>query len=138
MAAVLRRSTDGSVACINAICLELPEAYEDLAWTGTRWMVAKKELCPCGDDRQRVAAGLRRSGRHCGLDGRADVSTTDCAFGGAKVFEAAVFQAGVISEHRRGGNRYGSDWEEIADLLTERYRVLAPKKLAVLLDQFGD
>ncbi|ALN89266.1 hypothetical protein LG3211_0276 [Lysobacter gummosus] len=61
-----------------------------------------------------------------------------CTFGGTKVFEAAAFQADVACEHRRRDDRYGSDWEEIADLLTESCRVLAPKNLAVLLDQFGD
>jgi YjbR len=41
---------------------------------------------------------------------------------------------------RGGGNRIGvlltddTDWEEIRELVTDSYRVLAPKKLAALLD----
>jgi hypothetical protein len=41
---------------------------------------------------------------------------------------------------RAGGNRLGvllteeTDWEEIRELVTESYRVLAPKKLSALLD----
>ena len=41
---------------------------------------------------------------------------------------------------RAGGNRIGvllsdaTDWEEIRDLVTESYQVLAPKKLTALLD----
>lgn len=41
---------------------------------------------------------------------------------------------------RAGGNRIGvlltgeTDWEEIRELVTESYRVLAPKKLSALLD----
>jgi predicted DNA-binding protein (MmcQ/YjbR family) len=42
---------------------------------------------------------------------------------------------------RAGGNRLGvlltgdTDWEEIRELVTESYRVLAPKKLSALLDE---
>jgi hypothetical protein len=41
---------------------------------------------------------------------------------------------------RAGGDRIGvlltddTDWEEIRELVTDSYRVLAPKKLSVLLD----
>ena len=41
---------------------------------------------------------------------------------------------------RGGGNRIGvllskkTDWEEISELVTESYRILAPKKLSALLD----
>lgn len=41
---------------------------------------------------------------------------------------------------RGGGDRLGillrddTDWEEIAELVTESYRILAPKKLSALLD----
>ena len=31
----------------------------------------------------------------------------------------------------------GTDWEEVAELLTESYCVLAPKKLVVLVDRPG-
>jgi predicted DNA-binding protein (MmcQ/YjbR family) len=42
-----------------------------------------------------------------------------------------------------GGNRIGvlltgeTDWEEIRELVTDSYRVLAPKKLTALLDEPG-
>ena len=29
---------------LRAICLELPEAYEESAWVGTRWCVRKKNF----------------------------------------------------------------------------------------------
>lgn len=41
---------------------------------------------------------------------------------------------------RSGGNRIGvliddrTDWDEIGELVTESYRILAPKKLSALLD----
>lgn len=41
---------------------------------------------------------------------------------------------------RSGGDRLGvllsdtTDWDEIAELVTESYRILAPKKLSALLD----
>ena len=32
------------VARLSAICLGLPEAWQERAWTGTRWMVGKKNF----------------------------------------------------------------------------------------------
>jgi hypothetical protein len=32
------------VAKLRAMCLELPEAYEEDAWVGTRWMIRKKNF----------------------------------------------------------------------------------------------
>jgi hypothetical protein len=29
---------------VRSICLELPEAYEEQAWVGTRWCVRKKNF----------------------------------------------------------------------------------------------
>src|SRR5687767_1364675 len=33
---------DALVARLRPICLALPDAYEEKAWAGTRWMVRKK------------------------------------------------------------------------------------------------
>ena len=32
------------VAKLNAICLGLPVAHEESAWTGVRWMIGKKNF----------------------------------------------------------------------------------------------
>lgn len=36
--------SDPIVSCLRAICLEFPEAYEEQAWVGTRWMIRKKNF----------------------------------------------------------------------------------------------
>jgi len=35
---------DNILAKLRLACLDLPEAYEESAWVGTRWMVAKKNF----------------------------------------------------------------------------------------------
>ena len=47
---------DTLVAQVRAICLALPDAYEEKAWAGTRWMVRKKkDRIPQGaDERDRA------------------------------------------------------------------------------------
>jgi hypothetical protein len=55
--------------------------------------------------------------------------------------EALLSAGHPFHASRAGGDRVvvvltgGPDWEEIRELVTESYRILAPKKLAAMLDQ---
>jgi predicted DNA-binding protein (MmcQ/YjbR family) len=57
--------------------------------------------------------------------------------------EALLSMSHPFFAPRAGGNRIGvlltgeTDWEEIRELVTDSYRVLAPKKLTALLDEPG-
>jgi hypothetical protein len=58
-----------------------------------------------------------------------------------RVERAALLSAGhPYFPTRAGGDRVGvlldgdTDWDEIRELVTESYRILAPKKLTALLD----
>jgi predicted DNA-binding protein (MmcQ/YjbR family) len=110
-----------------SICSSLPDACEEQAWTGTRWRIRKRTF--------------------------AHVYTVDSANGPftAITFRSSEPELGVL---RRSGHPFfspgwgtdvvamvidtGVDWDEVQELLTESYCVLAPKKLAAQIDRPAD
>ncbi|RPI10408.1 MAG: MmcQ/YjbR family DNA-binding protein [Actinobacteria bacterium] len=125
------------VARLRAVCRALPEAYEEQAWVGTRWMVRKKTFAHV----LLVDAGWPPAyAKAAGSDG----PTTLLMFrsSGAEAhalrtmgppFIAPVWRAdevGLILDDT-------VDWDEVAQLLTESYCVLAPKSLATRVDRPG-
>lgn len=123
------------LARLNAICLGLPEVHEASAWTGVRWMIGKKNFAHAlMIDRGWPPAYAQAAGS----DGPLPVLTfrLPAARRAAPKFARAPFFKPVwfadivgmaIDPH--------SDWDEIAELISESYCVLAPKKLRALLDQ---
>ncbi len=109
---------------LRSICLGLPEAYEQQAWAGTRWMVRRRNFAHvfCIDSPRRAdtilifrSAGpeleaLRRIGHPFFRTG-----------GGGNV-------VGMVLDGR-------TDWDEVGELLTESFCLVAPKKLVALLDR---
>jgi hypothetical protein len=119
---------------LRTICLELPDAWEEPAWTGTRWKV-----------RQRTFAHVLAIGngwppsmaRNLG-----DEIVTILTFSATGEELDALRHAGhpffpthwardalgmVIDD--------ATDWEEVGELLTESYCLLAPKKLSALVER---
>jgi hypothetical protein len=107
------------VAAVRAICLGLPEAWEEQAWAGTRWRIRRRTF--------------------------AHVLTVDSAAGPDTLllFRSAPPELDVL--HRSGHPFFrpgspagavgmvidaGVDWAEVAELLTDSYCLLAPRKLA--------
>jgi hypothetical protein len=130
----------GVVAKLRAICLTLPDAYEEEAWAGTRWLVRKRTFA-------HVLA----------VEGRSDSAHTRAAKGDADdtagpttlvTFRSAGEELAML---REAGHPYfyagwgrdvvgvvlegEIDWDEVAELMTESYCVLAPKKLVALVDR---
>ena len=120
---------------LRAICLALPDAYEETAWKGTRWVVRKKTFAHVLGvvDESTVADGVDPRS----ADGDVVVS-----------FRAAADELDVL---RNAGHPFfylgwgrdamgmvldaETDWDEVRELLTESYCVLAPKKLVALIDR---
>jgi hypothetical protein len=128
----------GVVTRLAATALALPQAYEEDAWTGIRWRIRAKTFAHV----MVAQAGFESSFRD--LTGVAD-PTTLLTFHAAGDELLALVHAGmpfytppwsptivgmVIDDD--------TDWAEIADLVTESYRVCAPQKLTRLLDQPPD
>jgi hypothetical protein len=120
---------------VRPICLALPDAYEEEAWTGVRWRVRKRTFAHVltvegGTDSAHARAAL--------VDG----PTTLVTFRSAGEELAMLRSAGPPYFYAGWGRDVvgmvlepTTDWEEVAELLTESYCVLAPKKLAALVDR---
>ena len=119
------------VAALRSVCLELPEAYEEPAWVGTRWRIRKRTFAHVlVIDSGWPPAYARAAGR----DGPASVMTfrsqepeLEALRSMGDPFFAPMWrgdEVGLVLEE-------ASDWDDIAELVTESYRVLAPKHLAV-------
>lgn len=118
---------------VRSICCELPDVSEEEAWVGWRWMVRRKTFAHVVS----VTAGWPPAyARAAATDGPATML----------MFRAAGAELETL---RRAGSPYfappwradevgllvgeASDWDEIAELLTESYCVRAPKMLVDLV-----
>lgn len=118
------------VATLRELCRDLPESREEQAWVGTRWRIRTKTFAhvvhvdhgwppayaqAAGADGPLTVLTFRSSGEE--LDAFAHV--------GAPFFRPVWFDDIV-------GMRVddATDWDEVAELVTESYCLLAPKKLA--------
>jgi hypothetical protein len=122
------------VAKLRLVCLDLPEAYEESAWVGTRWMVRKKNFAHVlMIDAGWPPAYARAAGtndRHCVLTFRLQRSEiASPRFEHRPFFKPGWWPniAGMVLDAQ-------SDWDEVFTLLTRSYRVLAPKALVALVD----
>jgi hypothetical protein len=115
---------DGVTARLRAVCLALPGAYEERAWVGTRWMVRKRTFAH--------VLGVEEAGAE-------PVVVLSFRSGGEEL--EALRRAGhpffVLGW---GRNAMGMvlddpDWDEVAELVTESFCVMAPKQLASLVDR---
>lgn len=125
------------LARLRSICLRLPQAYEEQAWAGTRWMVRKRNFAHV----VHIDAGWPPAyARAAGSDGPLTVVT----FRASGMLYDTLRTTGPPFFHAAWGTRWGTkvigmaiekriDWDEVAVLLTESYRLLAPRKLAAEL-----
>src|SRR3954465_1242189 len=138
MARTDRIEPDGDVvARLGAIALGLPETYEEGARTGVRWRIRAKTFAHV----MVAQPGFESSFRD--VTGVAE-PTTVLTFRATGEDLLSLLHAGmpfykppwsptivgmVIDDD--------TDWAEVADLVTESYRVCAPQKLGRLLGQAG-
>jgi hypothetical protein len=128
----------GIVNSLRAVCLGLPDVYEEPAWVGTRWRIRKRTFAHVlVVDSGRPPAFARAAAD----DGPIIVIT----FRSPVPELAALSRAGPpFFRPAWGSDVVGMvlgedvDWDEVAELLTESYCVLAPKKLVELVDRPGD
>lgn len=128
MAAPNRRYTDDVPDDVEArlreLCLGLPDAYEERAWVGTRWMVRKRTFAHVLgielDDDPFVVVAFRSSGEE--LEVLRHAGHPFIVLGWGRDAMGMVLDA-------------DTDWDEVAELLTESFCMLAPKKLVALVDR---
>lgn len=116
---------DDVIERLRAICAELPDAYEEPAWVGVRWRVRKKTFAhvlaidEAGADR-RVVLTFRAEGDELDVLRRAGPPFRFLGWGRNAL--------GVDIDDR-------TDWEELRELITDSFCVMAPKKLVALVDR---
>jgi YjbR protein len=126
---------DDVLARLREVCLGLPETYEEQAWVGTRWRIRKKTFAHV----LRVAPGEPPvHAREASVDG----PNTVLIFRSHGEELAVLTDTGHPFYRPAWGRdvvgmilRPDVDWSEVAELLTESYRVQAPKKLARLVER---
>ena len=123
------------VARVAATALALPEAYEEDAWTGVRWRVRKKTFAHVLVAQEGYTSAYRD------VTGVTEPTTvlTFQSYGGELMALAhagppfykppwSPTVVGMVLDH-------DTDWDEVAELVTESYRRCAPQKLRTRLDQ---
>jgi predicted DNA-binding protein (MmcQ/YjbR family) len=125
------------LAKLRAICMRLPEAQEETAWAGTRWTIRKRNFAHA----VHVDAGWPPAyARAVDSDGPISLLTFRCAGD----LHETLRSAGPPFHHADWGTLWGTkviamtldrrtSWDELTLLVTESYRLLAPKKLAATL-----
>ena len=126
----------GDLRRLRGICLALPEAYEERAWVGTRWVVRERtfaHLLTIDDD---APPSLRKVGA------AVELPVTVVTFRSAGQELAALRASGPPFLYAGWGRDAlamvhddGTDWDEVRELLTESYCLLAPAKLQALVDR---
>lgn len=115
---------DDVVAAVRAACAHLPEIREEKAWAGTRWMVRQRNfghvLGVDGDGGPVVALTFRSHGPELEVLQRTGHPFFRVGWGRGVV--------GMVIDA-------ATDWDEVSELLTESFCLLAPKKLVALVDR---
>jgi predicted DNA-binding protein (MmcQ/YjbR family) len=112
------------VAALREVCMALPETGEQQAWAGMRWTIRKRTFA-------HVLAVDSPEGSVNVMTFRSSGDELDALRSAGHPF----FRPGW------GTNVVGMvidddvDWQEVAELLTESYCLLAPKKLVALVDR---
>lgn len=120
---------------LAAIALALPEAHEEEAWTGVRWRIRAKTFAHVMVGQEGYESSFRE------ITGVTD-PTTVLTFRSSGDELLALTNAPLpFYKPPWSGTIVGvvldqdTDWDEVAELVTESYRCCAPQKLVRLLDR---
>jgi len=126
-----------TVERLSAICLSFPDVVEEDAWRGTRWRIRGRTFAHV---LQLTDGSPPSYAKAAGIDGPATLLTFQITAVERELFTQLGLPYWAVRWGRDvGGLVLGEDpdWDEIAELVTESYRLLAPKKLVAGLDFDG-
>lgn len=107
---------------LRSVCAPLPDAYEEPAWAGTQWRIRKRTFA-------HVLALESADGPVTIVTFRSSGPELDALRRIGHPFFAPRWGTNVVGMVLDGD----TDWDEVRELLTDSYCVLAPKKLAALV-----
>ncbi|MHB1138690.1 MAG: MmcQ/YjbR family DNA-binding protein [Microthrixaceae bacterium] len=112
---------------LRELCLALPDAMEQRAWRGTRWMVRRRTFAHVlgiqhDDQAPWVVLSFRSTGEE--LEVLRHAGHPFLLLGWGRDALGLVLEA-------------DTDWDEVRELVVESYCALAPKKLSALVDRPG-
>ena len=123
------------VTRLRRVCLGFPEAYEERAWVGTRWRIRTRTfahvLAVESGSPPAYARAAGTSGPVVIVTFRSSGPELDALRNSGHPFFGTRWRAdevGMVIDD-------DVDWDEVAELLTESYCLLAPKKLAAQVDR---
>jgi predicted DNA-binding protein (MmcQ/YjbR family) len=111
---------------LREICLALPEAEERETWDAATFRVRDKIFAVAGNGRGRWAVSCKAQP---GLQG-ALVENDPARFFVPPYFGPKGWIGVYLGDE--------TDWDELADLVEESFRMTAPKRVSALLDQPGE
>lgn len=111
-----------ALAEVRAACLALPEVHEEPAWTGVRWCVRKRSFA-------HLFAVDSEAGPVTMLQFRATGDELDVLRHTGHPFFRPGWGTDTVGMVLDGA----TDWEEVAELVTDSYCTFAPKKLVALV-----
>lgn len=112
---------------VRAACAHLPEAYEEQAYEGVRWRIRGNTLAHVVSRDHEGASVTHVTFHAAGEDLDALVAAGDPFHPG--------WGPGLVAMVLR---EESTDWDEVREVLTESYRLLAPKKLVAQLEAASD
>ena len=109
---------------LRALCLGLPEVTENPAWAGVQWRIRKRTFA-------HVLAVDFPAGPVTVLTFRSSGIELTALRGAGLPFFATAWGADLVGRILDAA----TDWDDVAELVTESYCVVAPRKLVRLLDR---
>jgi hypothetical protein len=126
------------LANLRAVCLALPEAYEEEAWVGTRWRVRGQTFAHVlvveGGRPPAYARAAATDGPATVLTFRSSGAELDGLRAAGHPFFAPRWRAdevGLVLDD-------DADWDDVGELLVESFCVQAPAALAHLVERPAD
>ncbi len=112
------------IARLRSVCLGLPETVEQQAWAGTRWRIRTRTIA-------HVLTVDSAAGPVTTMTFRSSGPELDALTHAGHPFYRPGWGSDVVGMIIDDG----VDWDEVTELVTESYCLLAPKKLAALVDR---
>ncbi len=116
---------DDIEARVRELCIGLPDAYEERAWVGTRWMVRKRTFAHV------LGVEVADAGRSVVLSFRSTGDELEILRHAGRPFLVLGWGRDALGMVLDAD----TDWDEVRELVIESYCVLAPKKLIALVDR---